>query len=58
MAIYKRGKTWWVAFTTPTGERVRCSAKTRSKSAAQEYHDRLKAEAWRKTVLGDKPART
>lgn len=58
MAIFKRGKTWWVDFTTPAGRRVRQSAQTGSKQEAQEFHDRLKADAWRKEVLREKPART
>lgn len=58
MPIYKRGKTWWIRFTDPTGRLVRCSAQTCSEPEAQEFHDRLKADSWRKAVLGDKPART
>lgn len=55
MALYKRGKTWWIRFTTPTGRLVRQSAKTTSKAQALEYHDRLKAEYWRSETLGDAP---
>lgn len=58
MALYKRGKTWWVSFTSPSGERIRSSARTEDKTQAQEYHDRLKAELWRKHQLGEKPRRT
>lgn len=58
MSLYKRGKTWWVAFTTPGGERIRQSAGTQDRTQAQELHDRLKAEAWRVVQLGDKPSRT
>ncbi len=58
MALYKRGKTWWVSFTSPSGERVRRSSGTQDKQQAQEYHDRLKAELWRTQKLGDKPRRT
>src|SRR5689334_1430101 len=58
MALYKRGSTWWCRFTTPSGEHVRCSAGTSDKAQAQEYHDRLKAEAWRVEKLGEKPTRT
>lgn len=58
MPLYKRGTTWWIRFTTPNGERVRCSAGTADKVQAQEYHDRLKAEAWRVDKLGEKPRYT
>ncbi|XYJ12723.1 tyrosine-type recombinase/integrase [Telluria sp. B2] len=56
--MYKRGKTWWIDFTTPRGERVRRSAQTGDRIAAQELHDRLKAEAWRVQQLGERPAYT
>jgi integrase len=56
--LFRRGKTWWIDFTTPRGERVRCSARTSDKIQAQEYHDKLKAEAWRVCQLGEKPLRT
>lgn len=58
MALYKRGSTWWIDFATPRGERVRRSAQTGDKTAAQELHDRLKAEAWRIEQLGERPAYT
>ena len=58
MSLCKRGKTWWISFTTPSGERVRCSAATENKTQAQEFHDKLKAESWRVARLGDKPKRT
>ncbi|WP_256206155.1 tyrosine-type recombinase/integrase [Nitrosomonas oligotropha] len=47
-----------MSFTTPSGERVRCSAATEDKTQAQEFHDKLKAESWRVVKLGDKPKRT
>jgi integrase len=58
MSLSKRGKTWWIGFTTPSGERVRRSAETEDKAQAQELHDKLKAESWRIAKLGDKPKRT
>jgi len=58
MALYKRHNTWWVAFTAPNGERIRCSSGARNKQQAQEYHDKLKSEYWRIHKLGDKPRRT
>lgn len=58
MPLNKRGNTWWISFTTPTGERIRRSAATSDKTQAQELHDKLKAESWRIAKLGDKPKRT
>src|SRR4051794_18257292 len=58
MAIRKRGDVWSVDFTTPSGERIRRSAETGDKIEAQEYHDRLKAEAWRQDKLDETPRRT
>jgi integrase len=58
MGIRKRGTVWWVDFTTPSGERIRRSAETGNRAQALEYHDRLKAEAWRQTKLLQRPSRT
>lgn len=58
MSLRKRGSTWWIDITTPSGQRIRESAETPDRKAAQEYHDRSKAEAWRTDKLGEKPRRT
>lgn len=58
MSLYKRGKTFWVCFTSPSGKRIRQSTRTGDKQQAQEYEDRLKAELWRVQTLGEKPRRT
>lgn len=58
MALYKRGNTWWINFVTPSGERIRRSARTGEKAEAQELHDQLKAECWRIQALGGRPAYT
>lgn len=58
MSLYKRGEIWWIAFTAPNGQRIRESAQTRNKQEAQEYHDRYKAETWRRCKLKEKPRRT
>ena len=58
MSLFKRGKTWWISFTAPGGERIRCSAATEDKTQALEFHDKLKAESWRVVKLGDKQKRT
>jgi integrase len=58
MSLYKRGNTWWVDVTTASGQRFRESTGTSNRKAAQEYHDKLKADAWRVEKLGDRPRRT
>jgi len=58
MALYKRHDTWWIAFTAPNSERIRCSSGTRNKQQAREFHDKLKSEYWRVHKLGDKPRRS
>ncbi len=52
--LYKRGKTWWIDFTAPNGQRIRRSAGTSEKTQAQELHDRLKDQAWRQVKLGER----
>lgn len=58
MALRRRGKIWWIDFTTPSGERIRQSAQTESRKEAQELHDNLKAEVWRIGRLGEQPVYT
>jgi hypothetical protein len=58
MSIYKRGTTWWIDFTTPSGERVRRSAETSNRAEGLELHDRLKADSWRSQKLGERPKYT
>ena len=54
MALYKRNETWWINFTHK-GQRIQRSTGARDKVAAQEYHDKLKAELWGITRLENKP---
>lgn len=54
MALYKRNTIWWVSFTH-NGQRVQRSTGTANKVAAQEYHDKFKAELWSVTKLENKP---
>ena len=54
MGIFKRGSVWFVDFTTPGGQRIKKSARTTDRKEAQELHDRLKAESWRRDQLGEK----
>ncbi|EGF19233.1 MULTISPECIES: tyrosine-type recombinase/integrase [Haemophilus] len=49
---------WQIDFTTPSGERVRCSSKTTDKKLAQHLHDKLKHEAWQVEQLNKKPEKT
>ncbi|MGV6989616.1 tyrosine-type recombinase/integrase [Testudinibacter sp. P80/BLE/0925] len=59
MSIYKTSSgIWWIDFRTPSGQRIRRSAKTTEKKLAQEYHDKLKYEAWKVDQLNKKPERT
>lgn len=56
MSIYRRGNVWWYAFTIK-GKEYRGSCKTTDEKQAQELHDRLRSEAWRGRMMGDKPRR-
>jgi integrase len=58
MSLYQRGKTWWIQFTDPNGERIQRTAGTQNKQHAQQLHDQLKAEAWKIKELGVKPRYT
>ena len=58
MAIYRRGKIWWVRFTAPSGERIFRSTGTESRIEAQQFHDQLRAEYWRVQKLGERPRYT
>ena len=58
MALFKRGRWWWIDFATPSGKRVRVPARTRKKQEARNFHDRLKADYWRLESLGIQPDKT
>lgn len=53
----KASGVYFVDFRAPDGSRIRGSTKTRERQAAQEYHDKLKADLWRQSMLGDVPDR-
>lgn len=57
MAIFKHPESgfWWLDFRTPDGQRVRRTTQTKDRKAAQEFHDKVKAQAWRVEKLGDRP---
>ena len=56
--LYKRNKTWWVRFTTPSGKLIRRSTGTTNKTQAQQFFDELKASFWKVEKLGERPAYT
>jgi len=53
MALYKRKTIWWVSISH-NGQRIQRSTGTSNKVAAQEYHDKFKAELWTITKLDNK----
>jgi integrase len=53
----KKSGIWHLDIRTPGGQRIRRSADTSDRKAAQEYHDRLKADLWRQDKLGETPDR-
>ena len=58
MALYKRGKTWWIRVKTPNGKLIRLSTKTSNRLQAQEYHDKVQSERWRFETLRRQPKKT
>lgn len=46
---------WQMDIRFPGVPRVKCSSGTADKQAAQEYHDKLKADLWRQSKLGEQP---
>lgn len=57
MALYKRNKTYWVDINH-NGTRIQRSTGTSEKLAAQQFHDKIKAQLWRQTKLDEKVKRT
>lgn len=53
MSLYQVGAIWYVDVASPNGGRVRRTSGTADKKAAQEFHDRLKAQFWRNKQFGD-----
>lgn len=56
MALCKRNNIWWIRFSH-NGKRIQRSTGTSNKQAAQELHDRIKADLWRQCKLNEKPDR-
>lgn len=57
MSIFKRGDVWHIHIQTDH-HTIRRSAKTSSRKAAQELHDKIKADVWEQERLGVKPKYT
>lgn len=54
MALCKRKNIWWIRFSHQ-GERIQKSCGTSDRLAAQQLHDKLKAELWKIDKLKAKP---
>jgi integrase len=57
MALYKRGDTWWINISHG-GRRIQQTTGTEDKVAAEQYHDKFKAELWKQDKLQEKPKKT
>lgn len=59
MSIFKHPQSgnWWLDFTLPGCKRIKRSTGTTDRKAAQELHDKLKAESWRVVQLGEQVER-
>ena len=60
MAITKHPKTgiWQIDIKVVGYQRIRCSSQTTNRQDAQELHDKLKMEAWKRAKLGERPSAT
>jgi integrase len=54
MSLYRRGRIWWIELSTQSG-RIRESAGTADRKAAQEFHEKRRGEIWRQERLGESP---
>jgi integrase len=54
MSLCKRRNVWWIRITH-NGQRVQQSTGTSDKVAAQQLHDNVKADLWKKDKLQEKP---
>ncbi len=57
MALYKRKNTWWIDINQG-GRRIQKTTGTKDKIAAQQYHDKFKADLWKLDKLKEKPKKT
>lgn len=56
MALYKRGKNWWVNIRHQGG-RIQRSTGTSNKVNAQQLHDQIQSELWSTSKIKEKPNR-
>ena len=52
MAVKLRGDTWWIDITSPSGERVRESAKTTNKQLALKLEAKMRLELFQQCQMG------
>lgn len=59
MGLYKRANSphWQISIAAPDGRRIQRTTGTEDKRAAQELHDKIKADLWRQSRLAEKPVR-
>jgi len=57
MALYKRGKTWWIDINHE-GKRIQRSSGTSNKVAAEQLHDKIKSDLWKEKHLEVAPEKT
>lgn len=57
MSLYKRGSIYWCEWEIGS-KRIRETTGTADFKAAQEYHDRRRADLWRQTSLKETPSPT
>lgn len=59
MPLYRQPKSpyWWVRFSIG-GQKTRRSSGTTSRSAAEEFETKLRADLWRQIKLGERPKYT
>ncbi len=55
MSLFRRNEIWYASFTLPNGKRFKQSLGTKGQKAGDRTHDKLKAEAWRVSKLGEIP---
>lgn len=58
MALYRRKNSpyWWCRITLPGVGTVQESTRTAERRSAEEWHDRRRAELWRQSQFGERPA--
>jgi len=57
MALYKRNNIWWISISHG-GKRIQKTTGTENKIAAQQYHDKFKADLWHAEKLHEQSMKT